>query len=464
MSTHGRFAAIVPAAGLGTRMKSSLPKFLHALCGQSIITHIVTALENTADEIVLVVGNGRELVEAEINRTCANFIDRISFVEQKELLGSGHAVKTAMPLVGDNVDNVIVVLGDMPLLSESVVSDIMNTFVTSQADVLVSTAQLANPFGYGRIVRNEDGSVISIVEEKDATDDQRKITEANMYPFCFTKDFLDMYLDDIEANNVQAEQYLTDLVSIAETNGRKVSSYTYANPDIAQGANDRAQLSELEFIMRNTINDEHMKNGVTMVDPSSTYIDASVTLEADVTLLPGCILEGTTTIAQGSVVGPNTRIVDSAVGTNCTIESSTIKGSTIDNEVTVGPYVSLRPGTHLHDGSHVGTFVEMKKTEVGKGSKVPHLSYLGDATIGENSNCGAGTITANYDGANKHASHVGDNVKLGVNTVLVAPVEVGDDAYTAAGAVVTKDVPSGALAKGVPAQIVEDWTPPAKDS
>lgn len=462
--TKRSLAAIVPAAGMGTRMKSSLPKFLHELCGRSVITHIMLSLENVVDEIIVVVGNGREMVELEIQTTCASFLERITFVEQAELLGSGHATKLGMTGLTTDAENIIVVLGDMPLLTESVLGDMADAFLGSSADVLVSTAMLEDPIGYGRIIRDENKIVKAIVEEKDCDDAQHAIKECNMYPFVFTRAFLDIALDKLDTNNSQGEQYLTDVVAIARESSKAVTSYTYPDARKARGANDRAQLSELEFIMRETINTEHMQNGVTMTDPATTYIDAGVTIAADVTLLPGTILQGTTSIATGCVIGPDTRIVDSSVGEQCVIESSTIKGSTLENDVTVGPYASLRPGTMLHAGVHIGTFVETKNSEIGQGSKVPHLSYLGDATVGKNANLGAGTITANFDGANKHATVIGDGVKTGVNTVLVAPVTVGKDSYTGAGAVVTKDVPEKSLAKGVPAKVDEDWTPPKKRS
>ncbi len=458
--TKRSLAAIVPAAGLGTRMKSVLPKFLMPLCGRSVISHIVLSLEDVVDEIVVVVGHGKEAVEKDIEMTCASFLEKITFVEQSEPQGSGHAVKVGMTGLSADVENIIVVLGDTPLLTTDVLSEMRDAFLASDADVLVSTAILDDPYGYGRVVRDENKIVKAIVEEKDCDEAQRAVKECNMFPFVFSRTFLDMALDKLDTNNSQGEQYLTDVVVIARESSVPVTSYTYTNPSIAHGANDRAQLSELEFIMRDTINTQHMRNGVTMMDPANTYIDAGVVIESDVTLLPGTVLQGATSIASGSVIGPNTRIIDSVVGRNCVLESSTIKGSTIEDNVTVGPYASLRPGTLLREGAHIGTFVETKNTEIGKGTKVPHLSYLGDAKVGENTNLGAGTITANYDGANKHPSVIGDNVKTGVNTVLVAPVTLGDESYTGAGAVVTRDVPSRSLAKGVPAKIDEEWTPP----
>jgi len=456
------FAAIVPAAGLGTRMKSATPKFLHKLCGRTLISHIVLQLNEVADEIVLVVGTGSELVREEIKRTCADFIEKIRFVEQGELLGSGHATKMGLSAMQSDAENVLVVLGDMPLLTSEVLRGMCETFSDSSSQVLVSTAHLENPFGYGRIVRDENSVVREIVEEKDCDDAQKKIAECNMYPFAFSKSFLEIALDKLDTNNSQGEQYLTDVVQIARQSNVGVTSFTYEEPKIAQGANDRAQMSGLEKIMRSRINDEYMKNGVTMIDPDNTYIDIDVVIEADVTILPGTILEGATKIASGCIIGPNTRIVDSEIGENCVIESSKVVSSKCAQDVTVGPFSSLRAGTQLHQGVHIGTSVEIKNSTVGKGTKIPHLSYIGDAEIGENTNLGAGTTTANYDGKDKHKTVIGNNVKTGVNTVLVAPVEVGDGAYTGAGAVVVENVPPGALAKGVPAKNDDEWISPSE--
>lgn len=460
--SKGSFAAIVPAAGLGTRMKSKTPKFLHKLCGRTMISHIVLQLNEIADEIVLVIGTGSELVKEEINLTCADFVDKIRFIEQGELLGSGHATKIGLSALKSNAENVIVVLGDMPLLTSEVLGEMCDAFSQNSAEVLVSTARLENPFGYGRIVRDENRVVKQIVEEKDCDDTQIEINECNMYPFVFSRNFLEIAIEKLDANNSQGEQYLTDVVQIARQSNVGVTSFTYDDSKSAQGANDRAQMAILEKIMREKINDQHMKNGVTITDPEHTYIDADVVIEPDVTILPGTSLQGRTTIASGCIIGPNSQIIDSSIGNNCVIESSKIASSVCGHDVTVGPFSSLRSGTDLRKGVHIGTSVELKNTVVGKGTKIPHLSYIGDAEIGENSNLGAGTTTANYDGVSKHKTVIGNNVKTGVNTVLVAPVVIGDGAYTGAGAVVVSDVPAGSLAKGVPAKIDDEWIEPSK--
>ncbi len=460
--SKGSFAAIVPAAGLGTRMKSDTPKFLHKLCGRTLISHIVLQLNEVVDEIVLVVGTGSELVREEIKSTCADFIERIRFIEQGELLGSGHATKIGLSALTSDAENVIVVLGDMPLLTSEILQEMCSSFSDTNAQVLVSTANLENPFGYGRIVRDENNIVRQIIEEKDCDDAQKKIQECNMYPFAFSRSFLEIAIDKLDTNNAQGEQYLTDVVQIARESNVGVTSFTYQDPKLAQGANDREQMSQLEKIMREKINSQHMRNGVTMVDPTNTYIDSGVEIESDVTILPGTIIEGTTTIASGCVLGPNTRIIDSKIGKDCVIESSKVVSSICEDRVTIGPSSSLRKGTILREDVHIGTSVELKNSVVGKGTKIPHLSYIGDAEIGENTNLGAGTTTANYDGKNKHKTIIGSNVKTGVNTVLVAPVQIGDGAYTGAGAVVVADVPPGSLAKGVPAKIDDEWISPSQ--
>jgi bifunctional UDP-N-acetylglucosamine pyrophosphorylase/glucosamine-1-phosphate N-acetyltransferase len=437
--------AIVPCAGLGTRMKSKTPKFLHKVCGFSIISHIVYALIDTCSEIVLVVGNGADLVKAEIKEQYSNHPNykNIKFALQEELLGSGDAVRVGLTQVSQSIESIFIIPGDVPLIDKEFVSNVIEYFNNEKADVLLATALLENPFGYGRIVRDDNENIIKIVEEKDCTNEQRKISESNMYPFVVEKNFLLEALPQLNADNAQKEIYLTDIVQIAAGESKKVVSYLLEDYSYVLGINDREQLAHVEKLLRKRINNYHMLNGVTLEDPDNTYIDILVTIEKDVTIGAGSKIKGRT-----------------AIGSGCVILDSVIVDSVLEENVRVGPKSYLRPGTILHDNVHVGTSVEIKKSEIGRGTKVPHLSYIGDCITGENCNFGGGTITANYDGKDKHQTILGDNVKLGVNTILVAPVKIGNNVYSAAGAVITKDVPDGALAKGVPAHIVEKWIPP----
>ena len=440
-------AAIVPAAGMSTRMKSKKPKFLHDICGRSIISHIVYSLIESCDEIVVVIGNCGDEVTELVNNEFADHThySKIRFATQKEMLGSADAVRTGLEKVSESMESIFVQLGDVPLMTKEVVSSIISKFNNEEAKLLVATAILDEPFGYGRIVRNDDKKILKIVEQKDCDDKQKEIKEANMFPFVFAREFLESSLPKIKSNNQQKELYLTDCVEIASNENEKVASYIYEDVEFAMGINDRSQLAEAEKVMRARINEGHMKNGVTIIDPENTYIDAEVEIENDVTITPGTVLKGKTKIGSGSVID-NSKVIDSVLGAN----------------VTIGPMSYLRPGTVLEDNVHIGTSVEIKNSKIGKGSKIPHLSYIGDCTTGENCNLGAGTTTANYDGKNKHQTILGNDVKLGVNTVIVAPVKIGNNVYSAAGAVITKDIPDNALAKGVPATIVENWTPPSE--
>ncbi len=445
--TSNNIAAVVPCAGLGTRMKSSKPKFLHEICGRTIISHIVFSLIDVCDEIVLVVGNGSKEVIAEINNIFSSHksFSKIVFAEQKELLGSGDAVRVGLEKVSSKIDSVLVLPGDVPLMTSEIISPIIDKFIKQDVAILISVAKLENSFGYGRIVRDNNLQVQKIVEEKDCDEYQRNISEANMCPFIFKKDFLLSALPKINSNNSQNEIYLTDTVEIAAQAGERITVFKFDDCTCAYGVNDRKQLGALQKIMQARINEMHMSNGVTIIDPDNTYIDCDVKIENDVTITPGSVIRGNSKIKAGSIIDSST-LVDALVGAN----------------VSIGPKSYLRPGTVLHDNVHIGTSVEIKKSEIGKGTKIPHLSYIGDCITGENCNFGGGTITANYDGKDKHQTILGDNVKLGVNTILVAPVKIGNNVYSAAGAVITKDVPDSALAKGVPAEIIENWTPPSE--
>jgi bifunctional UDP-N-acetylglucosamine pyrophosphorylase/glucosamine-1-phosphate N-acetyltransferase len=357
----------------------------------------------------------------------------------------------------DEEDDLIVVPGDTPLLRAETLADLAREHDESGAAATVLTARLPEPTGYGRIVRGKDGRVEAIVDHWDATEEERAIDEVNTSIYCFRRGLLAPALRRLSPENAQGEYYLTDAVSVLRQAGHGVLAVAADDRTAAMHVNDRAQLAAAEAELRSRINTRWMREGVSMVDPSATYVDAAVELEPDVRLLPGTILEGRTVISTGAVVGPDTQLVDTIVGERAVVRQSVAREAEIGDDCTVGPYVSLRPGTRLATGAHVGTFVETKNAEIGEGAKVPHLSYVGDAEIGAGANIGAGTITANYDGREKHRTVVGPDARISSNTVLVAPVEVGAGAYTGAGAVVVRDVPPGALAKGVPAQVDEGW-------
>ena len=461
MAVQRPLAAIVLAAGEGTRMRSSTPKVLHPLAGRPMLAHLVDALVSLPIErVVLVVGHRAEQVTATISDalTTATPVD---FVEQRVQRGTGDATAVALGAFpeesGLDEDDVLVLVGDIPLLRPDTVAALVAHHRETDAAATLLTTHLDDPTGYGRIVRDARGGVARIVEQADATDEERAITEVNPAIYCFRRSLLAPALRRLTPANAQGEYYLTDVIAVLRDAGHAVAAIAVDDPFECMGVNDRAQLALAEAALRERINTAWMRAGVTMVDPRTTYIDTEVVLEADVRILPNTVLEGRTTIASGAVVGPDTRLVDTEVGAGATVTYTVARGSVIGPDCTVGPYVSLRPDTRLAAGAHVGTFVETKNAEIGEGAKVPHLSYIGDATVGPRANVGAGTITANYDGRAKHRTEIGADARIGSNTVLRAPVRVGDGAYTGAGSVVTHDVPPGALAKGVPAEIDEGW-------
>jgi bifunctional UDP-N-acetylglucosamine pyrophosphorylase / glucosamine-1-phosphate N-acetyltransferase len=453
-------AAVVLAAGEGTRMRSSTPKVLHPLCGRPMLLHVVDALVALPlERVVIVVGHGAERVTKTLQEQIATEMP-IEFVEQRVQRGTGDATSVALTAFPDELDSdgdIIVVPGDAPLLQPETLAALAREHRDTDAAATFLSAYVDDTTGYGRVVRDANGRVECIVEQTDATDEQLEIEEVWTSISCFRRGLLAPALRRLSPENAQGEYYLTDVVAVLRQTGHTVNAMPADDPAEAAGVNDRAQLAGAEDVLRLRINTRWMREGVTMVDPSRIYIDASVELEPEARLLPGTVLEGRTVIGAGSVIGPDTRLVDTIVGEGCVVEQTVARETEIGDEVTVGPFAYLRAGTRLAAGVHIGTFVETKNAEIGEGAKVPHLAYIGDAEIGPRANIGAGTITANYDGREKHRTKVGADARISSNTVLVAPVEVGEGAYTGAGAVVTRDVPPGAMAKGVPATIEEGW-------
>jgi bifunctional UDP-N-acetylglucosamine pyrophosphorylase/glucosamine-1-phosphate N-acetyltransferase len=425
-----------------------------------MLLHVLDALvQLPIERVVVVVGRGAEEVTKTVQEQLVTHLP-VEFVEQSVQRGTGDAMSVALTIGAfdlDGEDDLLVVYSDVPLLRPETLAALATEHRLADAAATMLTARVGDPTGYGRIVRDAQGNVARIVEQADASEQELEINEINPSIFCFRRGLLAPALRRLSPENAQGEYYLTDVMGVLRNAGHTVYAVEVDDPLEALGVNDRGQLAVAEAALRARINARWMQAGVTMVDPTRTYIDATVELAPDVRLLPGTILEGRTVVGTGSVIGPDTQLVDTVVGEDTLIRQTVSFDAEIGDGVTVGPYASLRPGTRLAAGAHVGTFVEIKNSEIGEGAKVPHLSYIGDTEIGAGSNIGAGTITANYDGRAKHRTKIGKRVHTGSNTVLVAPVELGDDATTGAGAVVNRDVPPGALAKGVPAKIDEGW-------
>ncbi|GAA1985316.1 bifunctional UDP-N-acetylglucosamine diphosphorylase/glucosamine-1-phosphate N-acetyltransferase GlmU [Kitasatospora viridis] len=440
-------AVLVLAAGEGTRMKSrALPKVLHEVCGRSLLGHVLAAAEELAPhQLAVVVGHRRELVTDHLNERHP----RARAVVQERQNGTGSAARVAVEALaaeGLELDGtVIVTYGDTPLLTADTLRALAEQHAGQGNGVTVLTAEVPDPTGYGRILRAADGSVTGIVEQRDATAEQRAISEINSGVYAFEGKLLGDALARIGTDNAQGEEYLTDTLEILRAAGHRVGAVVAEDHREILGINDRVQLAEARRLLNDRLLERAMRAGVTVVDPATTWIDVQVSYEQDVLLHPGTRLRGATFLAEGCEVGPDTTLTDTEVGAGATVASSTVERARIGAGATVGPYAYLRGGVELGAKGKVGTFVEVKKSSIGDGAKVPHLAYVGDATIGEGANLGAGTITANWDGVNKSPTVVGRHARVGSNTVLVAPVTVGDGAYTAAGSALNKDVPPGAL-------------------
>ncbi len=448
-------AAVLLAAGYGTRMKSTLPKVLHPVAGRAMIEWCLEAVRPVAvRRPIVVVGHGSERVRKQIGAG-------VDFVEQAELLGTAHALQQAAPLLwpsdGAAPDAVVVTYGDMPQLRAETLQALLARFAQARAEEGAAFAMLTvvrdDAQGFGRVVRqngNPNGPLQAIVEEVDCTSEQRALRELNVGIYCFDGDWLRDNLFRIERSR-KGEFYLTDLVALAVAGGRPVVALP-APADEVDGINTRVHLAQAEAMLRRRIAERHMLAGVTVMDPATTWIDADVQIGPDTVLLPGTLLQGKTTIGAGARIGPHSQLVDAMIGDGCTVAWSVVEQARMDAHSEVGPFGHLRKGAHLGEGVHMGNFGEVKNSYLGAGTKMGHFSYIGDAEIGEETNIGAGTITCNYDGANKHKTKIGRNVFIGSDTMLVAPLVIGEGGRTGAGSVVTHDVAPGELVVGVPAR------------
>jgi len=434
---------IILAAGEGKRMKSSVPKMLHPLLGRSMLGHVLAAAESlNPTRTVVVVGHGSEQLTSHLGDVAPDAVT----VLQENPHGTGHAARVAMEAYGPAEGTVVVVNGDVPLLRPGTLRSLVEAHEVAGAGATVLTAEVDLPYGLGRVIRHPvTGAVDAIVEERDATPDQREVTEINAGVYAFDAVLLAQALGKLTTANAQGEEYLTDVIALLVDSDHSVLAYATGDPTEVLGCNDRVELAELRAIMRDRVNDEWMRLGVTIIDPLTTWIDVDVMLGRDAVVEPNTHLKGRTVVGEWAVIGPDTTLIDVTVGDGATVVRAHGEGVSIGPRAVIGPYAYLRPGTELAERTKVGAFVEVKNSQVGAGTKIPHLSYVGDATIGEESNIGAANVVVNYDGVSKHRTVIGSHVRTGSDTMLVAPVTVGDGAYTAAGSVITKDVPAGAL-------------------
>ena len=441
--------AILLAAGAGTRMKSDLPKVLHPIVGQPMVFYGLEAARQASNETpVLVVGHGADAVRQTVGEAAR-------YVLQEKQLGTGHAVMQAETLLKGKTDTVIVTYADMPLLRAETLQDLVKTQQTNQGPISMVTVIAQDPRGFGRILREPDGSVAAIVEEAAATPEQLQIKELNVGAYCFSADWLWDALRRIPLSQ-KGEYYLTDTVELAVKDDLPVQAIVLDDMIETIGVNTRVHLAEVEAAMHQRVNHAHMLAGVTIIDPASTYIEPSVEIAPETTVWPNSYLHGSTSIGPGCAIGPNSILRDTQVGENCKVIFSVLEGATLERGVDIGPFARLRKGAHLCEGVHMGNFGEVKDSTLGPGVKMGHFSYIGNADIGAETNIGAGTITCNYDGEKKHSTQIGERVFIGSDTMLVAPVKLGDGARTGAGAVVTRDIPADTLAVGIPAKAIKN--------
>lgn len=431
--------AIILAAGQGTRMKSKLYKVLHPVCGKPMVQHVIDQVNQLQiEDIVTVIGHGAEKVQEQLGDSC-------KYALQEQQLGTAHAVMQAESVLSARSGTTLVICGDTPLIKAETMKELIALHEQSQAKATILTAYADNPAGYGRVLRGEGGLVEKIVEHKDASEEERYVKEINTGTYCFDNQALFSALKKVSNENVQGEYYLPDVIEILKEEGEVVTAFQSSEFEETLGVNDRVALSQAEQILRKRINEKHMRNGVTIIDPLTTFIEADVQIGQDTVINPGSFIKGKSIIGQDCLIGPNTEISNCEIGDGTEVLQSVVHESSIGSFVEIGPFAHVRPQSDIKDSVKIGNFVEIKKTVFGKGSKASHLSYIGDAEVGENVNIGCGSITVNYDGKNKYLTKIEDNVFIGCNSNLVAPVTVGEGAYVAAGSTITQDVPQQAL-------------------
>ncbi|MCL7749273.1 bifunctional UDP-N-acetylglucosamine diphosphorylase/glucosamine-1-phosphate N-acetyltransferase GlmU [Halalkalibacter alkaliphilus] len=431
--------AVILAAGQGTRMKSKLYKVLHPVCGKPMVQHVVDQVSSLGfEEKVAVVGFGAEVVQQQLG-------EEVSYAVQEEQLGTGHAVMQAASMLEGKEGTTVVLCGDTPLLTAETIDQLLKRHDKEKAKATILTAVASDPTGYGRVIRNKEGLVERIVEHKDATEEERGVTEINTGTYCFDNVALFEALKKVGNDNVQGEYYLPDVIEILQKGGETISAYQTPSFNETLGVNDRVALAEAEVIMKRRINNHWMKQGVTIIDPNNTYISTEASIGQDTVLNPGTVILGTTTIGDECIIGPNTEIKDSTIGNGTNIRQSVVYNSEVGNNVTIGPFAHIRPDSTISDDVRIGNFVEVKKSVMGQGSKASHLSYIGDAKVGKDVNFSCGAVTVNYDGKNKFKTVIEDGAFIGCNANLIAPVTVGKDALVAAGSTITDDVPSQSL-------------------
>mgnify|MGYP000848154618 FL=1 len=435
-----KLSAVILAAGKGLRMRSDLPKVAHKVAGKPIILHVIKAVKEAGiEDIAVVVGHGREIVQ----EICSG--EKIRFVLQEEQLGTGHALMQAEAVVAPE-DTILVLAGDIPLIQAETLRKLIKNHRQKQATATVLSVNMRNPSGYGRILRDKQGAFLRIIEEKDANDEEKGIKEINSGIYCFSARKVFSALHSTSTRNAQGEYYLTEALELLKNQQESIGIFLSDGEEDIYGINDRVQLVQAENILRQRKNRELMLSGVSLMDPASTFIDSDVLIGHDTIILPFSIIEGNSRIGERCEIGPGTRISDSIIGNEVKIESSRLIQASVADRCNIGPFAYLRPETTLQEGVKIGDFVEIKKSTIGSGSKIPHLSYVGDATIGQGVNVGAGTITCNYDGKNKYQTVLEDRVFIGSNTNLVAPVRIGENSITGAGSTISRDVPPHTLA------------------